>query len=226
MERVAEIRKNIDYIKKNLLSSELIAVSKYHTASDIEMAYECGCLSFGESKVQDLAIKSDSLLELCPDISWHFIGHLQKNKINNLLKVKNLKYIHSIDSLGLLETLYKKESNVSEKIKFFLQVNTSGEDEKSGVSSYDQLKKMVEVIVSKSSEKLEFCGLMTIGKIRTTNFEKDAVDCFEKLKGLRDSIEKDFGISNLKLSMGMSQDYKLAIEMGSDFIRVGSAIFN
>ncbi len=215
--RTAELKQRIATIKDEIGDCTLIAVSKYTTVDDIRFAYQAGHRDFGESRVQDLKNKSELLHEL--DIDWHFIGRLQTNKINALLKVSGLKYIHSIDSIHLLEALIKRVDLFEGKhLGIFLQFNTSGEAEKGGFGCLDDLL-AAEKLLSQC-EKLSLAGLMTIGRIRTQDFEADAKKSFEMMVQVREEFSSD-----LKLSMGMSRDYQLALEFGSDFIRVGSAIF-
>ena len=196
----------------------LIAVSKTRTVDEIVLVQNLGQTAFGENKVQELLEKSQKL----KNIEWHFIGHLQSNKINQLLSVENLVSIHSIDSLSLLKKILKKEG--SPKIGLFLQINTSRESEKGGFDpeGIEELTKAITLIRSHPSFFIE--GLMTIGKIRTENFSQDAKECFALLTKIKAKLDKDHSL-DLKLSMGMSQDYEIAIEMGSHFIRVGSDIF-
>lgn len=205
-------------------ASTLIAVSKYHTIEDITFAHQAGQLDFGESRVQDLLNKAEHFsAENITDLSWHFIGRLQSNKINMLAKVPLLKFIHSIDSLKLLDALLKREDNFHqvEKIGVFLQINTSGEEEKGGIRSIEDLRTGIELLNSSNSKVFTLAGLMTIGRIRTNNFEEDARFSFNELRELRNQLE----IPELDLSMGMSRDFKIAIEYGSSYVRVGSAIF-
>ncbi len=193
-----------------------MAVSKTKSAEAIKSAYEAGQRDFGENKVQELAQKAQLLCEECPNINWHFIGSLQSNKINSLLKVPNLVSIHSIDSIKLLNKLLSKKTD--KKIGVFLQVNTSGEDEKSGFEDFEQLS---VAAMSIKSESFYFQGLMTIGKIRTDEFESDAKACFLRLNEYKERLNSD----DLELSMGMSSDFKIAIECGSNWVRIGSGIF-
>lgn len=210
-QRKNQLKENLDKVLENLGEEvTLIAVSKTHPCSDIELMYELGQRDFGENKVQDLKQKSDELAESCPDIRWHFIGALQSNKINKLVCVKNLQAIHSIDSIELYQKILAKDW--PEKLLFFLQVNTSGEKEKSGFDNMDELQATYDLEIPE--------GLMTLGKIRTDDFENSAHSCFSYLTKVRDKIDPA-----LKLSMGMSSDYKIALEHGSDFVRVGSLIF-
>lgn len=214
------ISDKIRYFKDKLNSNcSLLAVSKTKPIEDIQEALNAGQIDFGENKVQDLYQKS---LEFESDrINWHFIGHLQSNKINQLLKVKNLVSIHSVDSLKLLKKLLNK--NYPAPIGLFLQVNTSGENEKSGFTSSEALKEAINLILQKKT-CFYLQGLMTIGKIRTENFEEDARSSFLQLKQLKKEIDNDHDL-NIELSMGMSQDFEIAQEFGANWVRIGSAIF-
>jgi pyridoxal phosphate enzyme (YggS family) len=193
-----------------------LAVSKTKSIEDIKLAYDAGQRDFGENKVQELNQKADLLASSCPNINWHFIGSLQSNKINNLLSTPNLVSIHSIDSIKLLNKLLNKKPD--KRIGIFLQVNTSGEDEKSGFSEFAEIEEASSLL---KSESFYLQGLMTIGKIRTDDFENDAKACFLRLNEYKERLNSD----DLELSMGMSSDYKIAIDCGSDWIRIGSGIF-
>lgn len=228
--RFKELKKNIVGIsslnKKNEIN--IVAVTKYSPIEDIEISHSLGHIAFGENRVLDLQEKSDHFIANgIEDIEWHFIGNLQSNKVNRLLKIPGLTYIHSIDSLSLLETVLKKEEQFrGEKLGIFLQINTSGEEEKSGFKSYDSLAGAVNLFLEATDSKFYLCGLMTMGRIRTTDQQKDAQHCFSKLKQMKSQLEDDFGLKDLKLSMGMSSDYQIAIEEGADFIRVGSTLYS
>jgi pyridoxal phosphate enzyme (YggS family) len=226
--RKNEIAKKLTALKKDLKKTQLVAVTKYSPVEDIIMAYEAHHYDFGENRVSDLALKATAFLNAnLLKVHWHFIGHLQSNKISALFKIPNLYAIHSVDSLHLLEEMIKHESDLlASEVKIFFQINTSHEVEKSGFESKEDLNQAVELIVKRPSSKLKFYGLMTMGTIRTDNFEDDALRCFKDLAAIAQQLEASFGLKNkLKLSMGMSQDYKIALTCGSDFVRVGSAIF-
>lgn len=228
--RFKELRKSIVQINSENKKSDLtvVAVTKYSPVEDIEFSYESGHREFGENRVLDLQEKSDHFVnDGVDDISWHFIGNLQTKKVNRLLKIPGLTFIHSVDSLTLLETILKKEDQFrGERLGIFLQVNTSGEQEKSGFKSYDSLAGAVNLFHEAHGSKMYFAGLMTMGKIRTDDLEGEARTCFKKLSLMRDQIKDDFGVESLKLSMGMSSDYEIAIDEGADFIRVGSTIYS
>lgn len=226
-------RKELIQIRYQLLSKELedfkpaqvVAVSKKVSLEDIRFAYNANLREFGENRVDELIEKSTKLYPECPDISWHFIGNLQRKKVKKLFSVKGLSHIHSVDTKEILEELYKNEDILETPISFFLQVNTSGEKEKSGFQTYDQLAQITNMVMNKSSEKLKLAGFMTMSKIRTNDFEQDAKACFRRLKDFKRQIEKDFDVRNLRLSMGMSADYRIALQEGTDLIRVGSYFF-
>ncbi len=213
------ISENLDSIRSKLkVGTHLLAVSKTRPGHDIQEAYQAGQRDFGENKVQDLFKKSQDLKQL--EINWHFIGNLQSNKINQLIKVPNLVSIHSIDSIKLLNKLISKK--IDNRIGVFLQVNTSEEEEKSGFTMYEELEEAFLLLNGQESFYLQ--GLMTIGKIRTESFESDARKCFGALVMLKEKLDKSHHL-NLELSMGMSQDFEIAQEFGSDWVRIGTDIF-
>ncbi|OFZ26763.1 MAG: YggS family pyridoxal phosphate enzyme [Bdellovibrionales bacterium RIFOXYB1_FULL_37_110] len=219
---------NLEKIKEVAPHVQIVAVSKFASVNDIFSAYYAGVKHFGESKVQHLIEKSKEINSIGnnEDLCWHFIGRLQSNKIKQLFTVSNLKYIHSVDSLKLLKELYQKQALLNQnKVKFFLQINTSLEKEKGGVIDRDSLFEMINYILSQKKAQLEFIGLMTISRLRSCDFAKDADECFLKLTNYKKEIERTFPISSLKLSMGMSQDYHIAVKYGTDFLRIGSALF-
>ena len=218
-----------DFVQKNLRETladvtdkaNLLAVSKTWPAEDVGLAYEAGQRDFGENKVQELKQKAEVLHPFSPGIRWHFIGHLQTNKISMLLKTPNLVSIHSIDRLKLLNKLLSK--NISTRIGLFLQYNTSKEEEKAGFESWEELLEAAKIL--EGEEHFYLQGLMTIGSIRTTDFEESARKNFEELRSLRDELEANTKHSHLQLSMGMSQDFPIALKLGSDWVRIGSRIF-
>lgn len=221
MSRANEIKEGLRLVNLGLqdFSANLIAVTKTKPIIDIQYAYDCGQRVFGENKVQELLDKAEKLK--LDDIKWHFIGHLQSNKINMLLKVPNLQSIHSIDSIKLLNKLLGKSPGKS--IGVFLQVNTSSEDEKSGFTNMEEVIQGIELL--KNHKDFYFQGLMTIGKIRTENFEEDAIKSFTQLNSLKDNISQNNLGNDIQLSMGMSQDYPIALKYGANWVRVGSSIF-
>ncbi len=227
-------RKELISIRLSLISKDypvrnppiLVAVTKKRPLEDIEFAYVAGHRDFGENRVDELQEKAQFFFEAgFSDIRWHFIGHLQSNKLKKLFNIPGLSYIHSVDSFEILEKMYVKSNLLLDPVSFFLQVNTSGEKEKAGFEGQEELMRAANLIGAQANPRLKMCGLMTMSKIRTDNFERDAKACFKKLKQSRRNLQRDFDLPDLKLSMGMSSDYQWAMEEGADYIRVGSAIF-
>ena len=194
---------------------KIIGISKYSTAADVKTLYEAGQRAFGENKVQDLKQKMEELDEL--PIEWHFVGTLQKNKINNLIDL-NPTLIQSLDSLDLALELNKKLEAKNKKLSALLQINSAYEDTKSGV--------MPEVAVEVYKQILELCpniilkGVMSIGA--HVEDEKIIKESFKTTKRIFDELVP-FGAKYC--SMGMSSDFELAIACGSNMIRVGSTLF-
>ena len=191
---------------------QLIAVSKYSTAKDIEILYQSGQRAFGENKVQDLKQKQEELKGL--PISWHFIGVLQKNKINNLIDLNPI-LMHSLDSLELASELDKKLKAKNKTMNCLLQINSAYEDTKSGVNPkeainiYNEIKEKYKNIILK--------GVMNIGAN-----SKDKNLIISSFKTTKDIFDK---IDGTICSQGMSSDFEIAISNGSNMVRIGSALF-
>lgn len=194
---------------------KIIGISKYSTSTDVKTLYEAGQRAFGENKVQDLKQKMEELDEL--PIEWHFVGTLQKNKINNLIDL-NPALIQSLDSLDLALELNKKLEAKNKKLSALLQINSAYEDTKSGV--------MPEVAIEVYKQIIELCpniilkGVMSIGA--HVEDEKIVKESFKTTKKIFDELVP-FGAKYC--SMGMSSDFELAIACGSNMIRVGSTLF-
>ena len=194
---------------------KIIGISKYSTSADVKTLYEAGQRAFGENKVQDLKQKMENLDEL--PIEWHFVGTLQKNKINNLIDL-NPTLTQSLDSLDLALELNKKLEAKNKKLSALLQINSAYEETKSGV--------MPEVAVEVYKQIIELCpniilkGVMSIGA--HVEDEKVIKDSFKTTKKIYDELVP-FGAKYC--SMGMSSDFELAIACGSNMIRVGSTLF-
>lgn len=208
------ISKNFQKIQKNITSkAKLIAVTKYVGTDEIQELYNLGQRDFGENRVLDLEKKSQQLLQICPEIRWHFLGTLQTRKIPKLLEISHLFALHSVSRLKELEKL--KELHCTQKL--FLQFNTSTESQKQGFETEKELKKAIQYC---KDYGLQVQGLMTMATYRTEDTKAEARRCFSKLRELRDLyLEKS------ELSMGMSSDYLIALEEGSDWVRVGSLLF-
>lgn len=206
----------------------IVAVSKTKPKSLIIEAYSCGHQHFGENYVNELVEKASDaeVLELCPDIKWHFIGHLQSNKVNKLLGIQNLYMIHTVDSKKLADLIDRTCSKLQkpDPLKIMIQVNTSSEDSKSGVSP-DEVEDLAKHI-TENCKHVHLAGLMLIG-YANYDLKLGPNPEFQMLSKYKSTICEKFNINpqNFGLSMGMSQDFEHAIELGSNYVRVGSTIF-
>ncbi len=200
----------------------LLIVSKTRPIEDIQMYYELGVRDFGENRVQELFEKSELLKTKCPKIRWHMIGNLQSNKINQLFSIESLFAIHSVHDQELLDKLMKAEHRLSHTVEIYLQFNTSKESEKSGFETYHELESAAETALK--ARNLTLVGLMTMGTVRTEHFEAEAGRCFQDLVVEKEKLEAELEIK-LKTSMGMSQDFEIAMREGTDCIRLGTMMF-
>lgn len=200
----------------------LIAVSKTFPAEDIISAYNCGQLEFGENKIQESVEKIKKVNEYISDkenkITWHFIGHLQSNKVK--LAVEYYDVIHSIDKLSRAKIVSKRAKEINKQIDILIQVNTTSEESKSGCKPEEALA------LSKSCldlENINLKGFMTISKFGVSDIEIGK--SFSMLRNLKESISKELNSKLEYLSMGMSGDWKIALSEGATHLRVGTAIF-
>ncbi|WP_456312507.1 YggS family pyridoxal phosphate-dependent enzyme [Pseudomonas shirazensis] len=197
---------------------KLLLATKTVSAEKIQIAIEAGETLIGENKMQELRDKDSILRHL--NIERHFIGHLQTNKIKDVLKYATC--IQSLDRLNLAHELDRQLQKEGRNLDVFVQVNTSFEESKFGLPPTEVLSFIKEI---KKYNTLKIKGLMTIGLL---DVEKEKMlPSLRLLREIRDQIyeEKMEGITNLKLSMGMSQDLELAIDEGSNMVRIGTAIF-
>jgi pyridoxal phosphate enzyme (YggS family) len=218
----SDFEKKLIDLKNELGSSALLIVSKTRSIDEIKSYYELGHRDFGENRVQELEEKSLALKDSCPEIRWHMIGHLQSNKINHLFKIPNLFAIHSVHDRHLVDKLIAAEDKLTHPVEIYLQFNTSKEEEKSGFETYTELLESAEFLVK--TKKLKLVGLMTMGTLRTENFEAEAGRCFQDLNVEKDKLQTELGV-RLRTSMGMSQDYKIAVREKSDMVRIGTMMF-
>jgi pyridoxal phosphate enzyme (YggS family) len=216
-------------LKEELGAAELVAVTKSTSVENLESLYQFGQRHFGENRVDQLLERSELLKDSLPSLNWHFIGHLQSNKLAKLMSIENLYSIHSIDSLKLLTKLLKslreRMANGLAPVKFFLQINPGGEEQKQGFGSYEQLSECVRLFASEPIFRENLAGLMAMAPIRTDDKDADAKACFQQASSLAQQLRDDFDLGEMELSMGMSGDYKIAIEQGSNWVRIGSALF-
>jgi len=213
------IQDNLNNISKNLNDSiTLVAVSKTKPASLIQEAYLAGQRIFGENKVQEMTSKH---LELPKDIQWHMIGHLQRNKVKYIAPFVSL--IHAVDNLKLAKEIDKQAKKNERIINCLLQIKIAQEETKFGLSQEELLTILPELL---ALENINIVGLMGMAsfssdKTQIKNEFKSLKTLFDQLKQTTFKAKNDFNT----LSMGMSGDYKIAIEAGSTMVRVGSAIF-
>ncbi len=216
-----DIAKNIEKIRATLPENViLIAVSKYHPVEAIKSAYSVGQRDFGESKAQDLRIKQQ---ELPDDIRWHFIGHLQSNKIKYIAPFVHL--IHSIDSMHLLQEVDKHAEKAKRVIPCLLQIHIAQEETKFGFTP-EECRSILAKGEWRNLHNIELQGVMCMAS-NTDDTEQIAKE-FAKAKQLFDEIKSKYFADNDKFnifSAGMSDDYHIAIASGSTHIRIGSDIF-
>ncbi|AYN02429.1 YggS family pyridoxal phosphate-dependent enzyme [Chryseobacterium sp. 3008163] len=210
------IKENYNNIKDQLSSHvELVAVSKTHPVSAIQEVYDLGQKVFGENKVQELVEKYPQLPQ---DIQWHLIGHLQTNKVKYIAEF--IDTIQSIDSEKLLNEINKEAGKHNRKIKVLLQVKIAEEETKFGLE-IEEAENLFKKFIDGEFPNVEITGLM--GMATFTEDENQVRKEFEKLKSLFDNLNTIRPLQTL--SMGMSDDFPIAIECGANSVRVGSAIF-
>lgn len=195
----------------------IIAVTKTVDSSTIEALYELGQRHFAENRPGMFLEKFDTLSKKYPDLVWHFIGNLQTRPVKKI--INQIDYLHSLDRISLAKEIQKRADN---PVNCFLQVNVSGEDSKSGFSP-EQLEEVIHEIAQ--YDKVKIVGLMTMAPIDASDDELHAY--FNRLKSLQVDIEaKNIPTAPCtEVSMGMSQDYPIAVQEGATFLRVGSAFF-
>ena len=216
----------------------LVCVSKFHPMEAIMEAYECGERDFGESRVQELLPKYEALPK---DIRWHFIGHLQTNKVKQIVPFVHM--IHSVDSVRLLETINREAEKIQRRVKVLLEVHVAKEETKSGFTPQEFLSLNTKL---STLNYIEICGLM--GMATNTDDEAEWRRCFRAIASLASHLSPLASSPNSliasspiahslspiahsspserpQISMGMSDDYLVAIEEGSTMVRIGSTIF-
>jgi hypothetical protein len=202
---------------------KLVLVTKEVETACIQEAYRLGVRDFGENRVQEWLVKRG---ELPADICWHFIGHLQTNKVKTLLNVRPIHespvLIHSVDSIDLAKEIQKQAEKKNQDVQILIQVNTSKEETKFGFD-FNEVERAVSEI-SAGCGRLKIKGLMTIGP--NTRDETSIRHSFCELRQFRDKLRNQFNQHQwLYLSMGMSSDFEIAVEEGANILRVGTAVF-
>lgn len=215
------IGKNVEELSEKLgRDCTLVAVSKTKPVEDIKAAYDVGIRDFGENKVQELAEKAPQLPK---DIRWHMIGHLQRNKVKQV--VPHVHLIHSVDSLRLLTEINKQAIAADRIVGCLLQVHIAQEESKFGFTE-EELFDLLETEDMGAFSNVRIEGIM--GMATFTEDTEQVRREFQELKSIYEGVKSLSKTSNVDikiLSMGMSGDYQIAIEEGSNMVRVGSAIF-
>ena len=190
----------------------LVAVSKTRPKEDVDEAAKYGVTTFGENHVQEIEAKYD------PRYSWHMIGHLQRNKVKNVVPLASM--IESLDSMRLAKEINKECAKIDKVMPVLVEINISREENKTGI-----LIEECEGFIKECEDlkNIDVQGLMCVGPL----LEKEkTADCFKEVKSLFDKLQGVYGKEKIKyLSMGMSGDYKIALENGSNMVRLGSVIF-
>lgn len=195
---------------------KLVVASKYVDAKGVQDVFEAGGRYFGENRVQAFVEKFEKIDN--PDYKWHFIGHLQKNKVKYI--IDKVEMIHSVDSLSLAKEINKRAKSINRVVEILIEVNISKEESKHGFLEEELLDNFKEFL---ALENIRVKGLMTMAPFTEDEAVIRAV--FRGAKNLKDDINKKESFNMSELSMGMSNDYKIALEEGSTLIRVGSSIF-
>lgn len=223
-----KISERLEKVKKEIKAAEagsrfkdnevlLIAVSKTHSADEINDAIKAGVTDIGENKVQEILEKYDDV----DSVKWHMIGHLQTNKVKYI--INKVSMIHSVDSFRLAEEIQKRAKNANLNMDILIQIDPADEETKFGVDPSEAKGLMTDIL--ESCPNITIRGLMSM--VPFSDNPEDVRKYFRKAKELYDELSK-ISHKNAKfdyLSMGMSNDYKVAIEEGSNMVRIGTAIF-
>lgn len=218
----------IETVKKNLLQIQediapykpnIIAVTKYFDENAIIDAYDAGLRDFAESRVIEAIEKIEKLTcEIRNNSKFHFIGHLQTNKVKKV--VRFFDYIHSVDSLKLAKVISEEAKNLGKVQKILLQINNAEEEQKFGFSK----EEIFEVFNSiKELPSLEIAGVMSMAPLGASDTELEKL--FSEVAQIKSKLEKDFNCELKEISMGMSQDYKIAVRHGATMVRIGRKLF-
>ena len=219
---------SVELVKANLLEIKckiahckprIIGVTKYFGLDAIVNGYRAGLVDFGESRANDAILKIKSLpIEIRENVKFHFIGHLQTNKAEKV--VEYFDYIHSVDSLKLAKVISNAACSLNKREKVLLQVNNAGEEQKFGYTK-EQLRAEFKALLDLKS--IEIVGLMNMAPLGAQ--ENELRSLFGDLRGFRDELRRSYGVELPELSMGMSDDYQVAVEEGATMVRIGRKLF-
>ena len=210
-----KIQKKCNECGRNRSEIKLIGVTKTQTVEVVKEAVTAGIKDLGENKAQELRDKAELITE---DVNWHFIGHLQTNKVKYVIKAA--EYIHSVDSIKLAEEINRKAAQYKKVQKVLLEIKTSDEATKYGLVNENEIDEIAEYC--KKAENLNLVGLMTMAPY--TENENEIRSSFKSLKEEKARLNTS-GFELTELSMGMTNDYEIAIEEGATMLRIGTAIF-
>ncbi len=220
-ERMKEVYEEVRQYSPYPEKVKVIAVSKYLNAEEMLPYLETGIVTLGENRAQVIQEKYELLSSypFAKSLEWHFIGNLQKNKVKYI--VDKVAMIHSVNKLSLAEEINKKMGSLNHKMPVLIEVNVSGEESKEG---YDVLEAEQDIPALLKLENIRICGLMTMAPFTEDTEEQRKV--FRKLRTLKEEWNKKYFQDKLtELSMGMSNDYKIALQEGATMIRLGRKIF-
>lgn len=216
-----DVASNLHAILKDIPEGiKLVAVSKFHSVAAIEAAYQAGQRIFGESREQELRQKVHALPA---DIEWHYIGHLQTNKVKYI--VPYIYMVESVDSMKLLEELEKQAARIEKTVKVLLEIKVASEETKTGLT-LDACRALLADGGWRALRHVEICGLMTIASY--TDDEQQIVAEFDMANRFFDEVKKTYfsDVNSFReKSWGMSHDYRIALLHGSNMVRVGTSIF-
>lgn len=227
-DNIARIKEKIYLAAKKVSRSSdeiaIVAVTKGVIPEKIIEAINCGLKHIGENRIQEAEDKYLRLKGLCKEseVKWHMVGHLQTNKVKKALEMFDM--IQSVDSLHLAEKINAEAEMDNRVVDILIEVNTSGEVSKSGIEN-DKAFELMDKI--SALENIRISGLMTVGPL--TSDENSIRQAFSRLRHIKEQSAKNYSLSNVKmnyLSMGMTDDYEIAIEEGSNMLRLGRAIFS
>lgn len=215
------IRDNLLQIQEEIVPCKprIIAVTKYFDEEAIISAYKAGIRDFGESRVIEASAKIENLpTEVKENSTFHFIGHLQTNKVKQAIKI--FEYIHSVDSLKLAQSISQHALEIGKVQKVLIQINNANEEQKFGFSKEEIFEYFEQI---KNLEGIKVVGVMNMAPLGIA--EEEIRKLFSEITQIRNTLEEEFNCKLGEISMGMSQDYKIAAQTGSTMLRIGRKLF-